>query len=96
MAAGRKANLVLPAEAIDLLPAKTPKAELSKTYGTCFIPVSVTHIQQIGHIVQMEVQLAGDRTIGLEGHADKYGGRFAVGDKAVIAWKKDGATVIVE
>jgi hypothetical protein len=43
----------------------------------------------------MDVRLGADRVIGLEGHADKYGGRFAKGDKAVIAWKKDGATVIV-
>jgi hypothetical protein len=42
----------------------------------------------------MEVSLGEGRTIGLEGHADKYGGRFATGDAAFIAWKKDGATVI--
>lgn len=96
VAAGARANLVLPAESIDLLPASIAKAELTKTYGTCSIPVKVVRIQQIGHIVQMEVQLGEERTIGLEGHADKYGGRFATGDAAIIAWKKDGATVIVE
>jgi ABC-type Fe3+/spermidine/putrescine transport system ATPase subunit len=95
-AAGGKAHLVLPAEAIDLLPAKTPKADLTAAYGTCAIPVTVGRIQQIGHILQMDVQLSEGRTIGLEGHADKYGGRFAAGDAAIIAWKKDGATVIVE
>ena len=92
--AGAKANLVLPAESVDLLPAKTSKAELAKNYGSCSIPVKVGRIQQIGHIVQMEVSLGEGRTIGLEGHADKYGGRFATGDAAFIAWKKDGATVI--
>ena len=95
-AAGAKANLILPAEAVDLLSAQTPKDELARTYGTCNIPVTVVRIQEVGHIVQMEVQLSEGRTIGLEGHADKYGGRFAAGDAAVIAWKKDGATVIVE
>ena len=94
-AAHEKANLVLPAESVDLLPANTPKAELAKSYGTCTIPVTVGGIQQIGHIVQMDVLLGEGRTIGLEGHADKYGGRFAAGDSAVIAWKKDGATVIL-
>jgi ABC-type Fe3+/spermidine/putrescine transport system ATPase subunit len=94
--AGSKANLVLPAESVDILPGDTPKASLAKTYGTCVIPVTVERLQQIGHIVQMDVRLSADRVIGLEGHADKYGGRFAKGDKAVIAWKKDGATVIVE
>jgi ABC-type Fe3+/spermidine/putrescine transport system ATPase subunit len=93
--AGSKANLILPAESIDLLPAKTSKAEITKTYGTCSIPVKVGRIQQIGHIVQMDVSLGEGRSIGLEGHADKYGGRFAEGDAAFIAWKKDGATVIV-
>ena len=92
---GAKANLVLPAESVDLLPARTSKAELAKNYGSCSIPVKVGRIQQIGHIVQMEVSLGEGRTIGLEGHADKYGGRFATGDAAFIAWKKDGATVIV-
>ena len=92
--AGSKANLVLPAESVDLLPAKTTKAALTKSYGSCSIPVKVERIQQIGHIVQMDVSLGKGRTIGLEGHADKYGGRFAAGDSAFIAWKKDGATVI--
>lgn len=86
--AGAKANLVLPAESVDLLPGTTPKAELTKNYGSCSIPVEVQRIQQIGHIVQMDVPLGKGRT-------DKYGGRFAAGDAAFIAWKKDGVTVIV-
>jgi putative spermidine/putrescine transport system ATP-binding protein/spermidine/putrescine transport system ATP-binding protein len=96
VSAGSKAHLILPAESVDLLPGKISKAEITKSYGTCNIPVTVGRIQQVGHIVQMDVVLSEGRTIGLEGHADKYGGRFAVGDKAIIAWKKDGATVIVE
>jgi ABC-type Fe3+/spermidine/putrescine transport system ATPase subunit len=95
VSAGSKANLILPAESIDLLPGNTSKDAIAKTYGTCSIPVTVGRIQNIGHIVQMDVQLSEGRTVGLEGHADKYGGRFAAGDKAFIAWKKDGATVIV-
>ncbi len=94
VSAGSKANLVLPAEAVDLLPGTTPEAEITTAYGTCNIPVTVGRIQQIGHIVQMDVVVDEGRTISLEGHADKYGGRFGVGDKAFIAWKKDGATVI--
>lgn len=94
VSAGSKANIILPAESVDLLPSSTPKADIINTYGTCNIPVTVGRIQQIGHIVQMDVVLDAGRTIGLEGHTDKYGGRFTTGDKAVIAWKKDGATVI--
>ena len=92
---GSKANLILPAESIDLLPANTSKAELTKNYGTCTISVTVQRIQKIGHIVQMDVSLGEGRSVGLEGHADKYGGRFVASDTAFIAWKKDGATVIV-
>ncbi len=94
VSAGSKANIILPAESVDLLPSSTPKADIINTYGTCNLPVTVGRIQQIGHIVQMDVVLDEGRTIGLEGHTDKYGGRFTTGDKAVIAWKKDGATVI--
>ena len=94
--AGTRANLVLPAESIDLLPAAMTRAEIAKTYGTCAIPVTVGRIQQVGHIVQMDVALGEGRSIGLEGHADKYGGRFAAGDSAIIAWKKGGATVIAD
>ena len=91
---GSKANLVLPAEAVDLLPAKTSKAEIAKNYAGGSITVKVQRIQQIGHIVQMDVQLGEGRSMGLEGHADKYGGRFAAGDAALVAWRNDGATVI--
>ena len=94
LAVGAKANLVLPAEAVDLLAANTSKAEITKNYGGGSVAVKVQRIQKIGHIVQMDVQLGEGRSIGLEGHADKYGGRFAVGDAALVAWRKDGASVI--
>ena len=94
MAVGSKANLVLPAEAVDLLPANTTKAEISKNYGGGSVAVKVQRIQKIGHIVQMDVQLGEGRSMGLEGHADKYGGRFTAGDAALVAWRKDGASVI--
>ena len=94
MAVGSKANLVLPAEAVDLLPANTTKAQISKNYGGGSVAVKVQRIQKIGHIVQMDVQLGEGRSMGLEGHADKYGGRFTAGDTALVAWRKDGASVI--
>ena len=94
MVIGTKANLVLPAEAVDLLPANTTKTEISKNYSGGSVAVKVQRIQKIGHIVQMDVQLGEGRSIGLEGHADKYGTRFEEGDSALVAWRKDGATVI--
>ena len=91
LAAGSKASLVLPAESIDVVPAQ---AAMNEAYSGCVIPVSITRLQQIGHLVQMGVTLPNGDSIGLEGHADKYGGRFAVGEKVNIAWRPSGATVI--
>jgi putative spermidine/putrescine transport system ATP-binding protein/spermidine/putrescine transport system ATP-binding protein len=92
---GAKSSLVLPAEAIDVLPAQMPRGEVEAVYGACVIPVAISRLQQVGHLVQMAVSLPNGDQIGIEGHADKYGGRFAAGDKAQIAWKPSGATVII-
>jgi hypothetical protein len=92
VAAGTKASLVLPAEAIDVIPAAAGDA--AAAYAGNLIPVTVSRLQQIGHLVQMTVALPNGDSIGLEGHADKYGGRFAAGDRAQLAWKPAGATVI--
>jgi ABC-type Fe3+/spermidine/putrescine transport system ATPase subunit len=90
---GSKASLVLPAEAIDVLPAAAA-AESRTAYAGSMIPVAITRLQQIGHLVQMTVSLPNGESIGLEGHADKYGGRFAVGENVHLGWKPAGATVI--
>ena len=95
-AAGAKASLILPAESVDVIPISTPAAEIASTYGNCTIEAGITRLQQIGHLVQMAVTLPNGESIGIEGHADKYGGRFAVGDKARIAWKAPGATIILQ
>jgi putative spermidine/putrescine transport system ATP-binding protein/spermidine/putrescine transport system ATP-binding protein len=94
MAAGQKASLVLPAEAVDIVPDAVGDAELRAAYGSCTIPVAITSLQQVGHLLQMAVQLPNGQTMAIEGHTDKYGGRFAAGDKAKVAWKSSGATVI--
>ena len=94
LANGSKASVVLPAEAIDVIPASASATETQKAYSGCVIPVSITRLQQIGHLVQMNVSLPNGDSIGLEGHADKYGGRFAVGEHVHLGWKPAGATVI--
>ena len=94
-APGARASLVLPAESVDVLPVTATNAEMEKAYGNCSINGSITRLQQFGHLVQMAVTLPNGQSIGIEGHADKYGGRFAAGDKALIAWKASGATVIL-
>ena len=96
VATGAKASLVLPAESVDVQPMTATTAEMEKAYGNCSITGSITRLQQIGHLVQMAVTLPNGQSIGIEGHADKYGGRFAAGDKARIAWKASGATVILQ
>ena len=94
-APGSKASLVLPAEAVDVVPAKTSEADRRKAYGGCTIAGTVSRLQQIGHIVQMSVALPTGEPIAIEGHADKYGGRFAARDDVFLAWKAAGATVIL-
>jgi len=91
---GDKVSLVLPAEAMDIAPATMAEAQLRDDYGACFIPVTITALQQTGHLVYMSVELPNGQTMAIEGHADKYGGRFAAGDKAKVAWKSSGAIVI--
>jgi ABC-type Fe3+/spermidine/putrescine transport system ATPase subunit len=93
--AGAKASLVLPAEAVDILPAGTPAADLARDYPNGAIPGQIARLSQVAHIMQMGVSLAGGESIATDGHADKYGGRFAVDDKVFIAWKASGASVIV-
>lgn len=92
---GAKASLVLPAESVDVIPFATPETEIRKAYGHCSIVGNITRLQQVGHLVQMAVTLPNGESIGIEGHADKYGGRFNAGDKSRIAWKASGATVIL-
>ncbi len=92
--AGEKVSLVLPAEAMDVVLDSVPEAQLRENYGVCFIPVTISAFQQIGHLVHMTVDLPNGQSMAIEGHTDKYGGRFSAGDKAKVAWKSTGATVI--
>ena len=92
---GDKASLVLPAEAVNVLAATTGEAQVSAEYGSGVISGRIERLQRIGHIVQMSVALSSGEPFAIEGHADKYGGRFAAGDGVLLAWKKDGATVIM-
>jgi hypothetical protein len=87
---------VLPAESVDVVPMTAAEDDVRKIYGACSIPGSISRLQQFGHLVQMAVTLPNGESIGIEGHADKYGGRFSAGDKARIAWKSSGATVILQ
>ncbi len=91
---GDQASLVLPAEAVDILPANIPLDEARKAYGTNLIPCKVTRAQLVGHILQMAMDLPNGDIIAVEGHADKYRGQFAAGAQAFVAWRADRSTVI--
>ena len=94
LATGDKASLILPAEAVDILPADVAPEQARQTYGTNMIPCKITRAQLIGHILQMAVQLPNGDMIAVEGHADKYRGQFAAGAQAFVAWQAPRSTVI--
>ena len=91
---GDAASIVLPAEAVDIVPGSVAPAEARQTYGTNLIPCQITRAQLIGHILQMAVTLPNGDVIAIEGHADKYRGRFSAGDSAYVAWQAARSTVI--
>jgi len=94
MRAGSDASLAVPAEAIDILPASTPEGYFAETYGGNSIKGTVESIQQVGHIVQLVILVGATQPIVVEGHADKYAGRFQNGAEVLLGWKKDVATVV--
>jgi hypothetical protein len=94
MRAGSTASLAVPAEAIDVLPASPPENYFLEVYGSNPIKGSVESIQQVGHIVQLIIIVGAVEPIIVEGHADKYAGRFQGSEEVLLAWKKDVATLI--
>lgn len=93
--AGTAASIVLPAEAVDVLPGSTPEAERRAAYGLNTVPCKITKLQLIGHILQIGLELPNGEAINIEGHADKYRGKINAGEPGFVAWKAAGATVIV-
>jgi len=95
MHAGSTASLAVPAEAIDVLPASTPESYFTEIYRGNPIKGTVESIQQVGHIVQLVILVGAAQPIIVEGHADKYIGRFQNGAAVLLAWKKDVATLVI-
>ncbi len=91
---GEAVSLVLPAEAVDILPETVSQEEARRTYGTNLIPCKITRAQLIGHILQMSVELPNGDVIAVEGHADKYRGQFSAGGSGFVAWEAARSTVI--
>jgi putative spermidine/putrescine transport system ATP-binding protein/spermidine/putrescine transport system ATP-binding protein len=91
---GAAASLAVPAEAIDVLPLSTTPEEVQATYGGLPIRGAIESIEQVGHIIQIGVLIGAAEPVFVEGHADKYGGRFQPGDEVLLAWRRDAATLI--
>lgn len=95
-APGRSASVVLPAEAMHVLPATMPEAEVRAKYGSNMIPCTVTRLQLVGHILQIGLVLPNGEAVSIEGHVDKYGTSLSTGSAAVVAWQPADATLIVQ
>jgi putative spermidine/putrescine transport system ATP-binding protein/spermidine/putrescine transport system ATP-binding protein len=91
---GMSASVAVPAEAIDVLPTSTPFAQIAALYGGSPVKGTVESIQQVGHIVQLAIIIGAAEPIVVEGHADKYAGRFHAQDEVLLTWKKEAATLI--
>jgi len=91
---GREMSIVLPAEAVDLVPADMDETEMRTNFGSNTIPCTVESLQIVGHIMHMIVRFADGQTINIEGHVDKYRNRIKAGGSAFVAWKSASATVI--
>jgi ABC-type Fe3+/spermidine/putrescine transport system ATPase subunit len=91
---GRSMSIILPAEAVDLLPSDIPPEEVQARFGTNAIPCMIERLQIVGHIMHMIVRFSDGQQINVEGHVDKYRDRLTAGGSAFVAWKSDNATVI--
>ncbi len=91
---GQKMSIVLPAEAVDILPGDMPEADRKAAFGLNALPCTITRLSVVGHIMQMIVELENGEKVNVEGHVDKYRNRLKADSAAFVAWKPSGATVI--
>lgn len=96
VASGHSVSIVLPAEAIQILPGTMPISEVRATYGENVISCQINRLQLVGHIMQIALTLPNGDAVSLEGHADKYRGHLVAGQPGFIAWAPQDATLIVE
>ncbi|TBN42750.1 ABC transporter ATP-binding protein [Paracoccus subflavus] len=95
-APGRPASVVLPAEAMHVLPATMPEAEIRANHGSNMVPCTVTRLQLVGHILQIGLVLPNGEAVSIEGHVDKYRDSLSTGSAAVVAWHPANATLIAQ
>ena len=92
---GTAASIVLPAEAMQVLPATTQEAEMRAAYGSNVIPCEISRVQVVGHLMQISLTLSSGEVVSLEGHAEKYRDTLKAGTLGFVAWKAADATTIM-
>ena len=92
---GIAAAIALPAEAMQLLPADMPAAEMQATYGSNVIPCMITGLQTVGHTMQISLILPSGEVVSIESHAEKYRDRLKAGTNGFVAWKATDATMVI-
>lgn len=92
--AGREMSIVLPAEAVDLVPDDVDAGTIAADFGGNSIACKIETLQIVGHIMQMVVRLENGTSLDVEGHVDKYRNRLQAGSSAHVVWRSANATVI--
>lgn len=96
VAPGAAVSIVLPAEAMHVLPGTMSEAEVRAKHGANVIACQIDRLQLVGHIMQIALTLPNGDAVTLEGHADKYRGLLVVGQAGFVAWAPQDATLVVE
>jgi ABC-type Fe3+/spermidine/putrescine transport system ATPase subunit len=92
---GDKASLVVPSEAIDILPAGGIGAPApSERYAGNLVEASVLASDVVAHTAFMSLRLGDGRELSVESHAGKYGDNLA--QSVNICWSPREATVIAQ
>ncbi len=94
--AGAAVSIVLPAEAMNVLPGTIPETEARARHGANVIPCQINRLQLVGHIMQIALTLPNGDAVSLEGHVDKYRGLLVAGQAGFVAWAAEDATLIAE
>lgn len=94
--AGQSVNLVVPAEAFQVLAAGEAAGQRAQgAFGGNRIDARITRCDVVGHISHINVTLSDQRSITLEGHVEKFRpDAFAIGSSVVLSWNPEQATVI--
>jgi putative spermidine/putrescine transport system ATP-binding protein/spermidine/putrescine transport system ATP-binding protein len=95
VAPGATVSIVLPAEAMHVLPGTMPEAEARAIHGANVIRCQINRLQLVGHIMQIALTLPNGDSVALEGHVDKYRGLLVAGEPGYVAWSPEDATLIV-